>query len=307
MSFIKNLQKNINKISEGYFANWTPDMPISVGDYGYINGYRFTRDGNIDRYLTDVGIQSIRSETATFEKKDGLTVRARCAAEGDTAAGSAKLELKFGAEGAFLYHLKDLTNIQFKERREAFEKLGKLILSEKLKWKNDYVLVTEVKQAGLALVLVADSANAEMEIECSSEEPTENLASAVGGIRYSRDSDRVIRYEIEQNTTLLFRVVGFTEVPPGGGPNGPLSGMMARLRTWFGEELPKPESIYLRDYVESEKVVEGEFELPNSKLVKLCQKIEDIESFIEKSEKGVRLDFEPTIEKVQIGKRQMYG
>jgi len=308
MSFIKNLQKNINKVTEGYFANWTPDMPIVVGDYGDISGYRFTRDGNISRFIKDIEIEEIRSETATLEKKDGLIVKTGGGAEMDAGIGTAKLDLKFGSEGSFLYHLKDLTNIQFKERREAFEKLGALILSEKLRWKDDYVLVTEVKQAGKAVVLVADSANADMEIECSSEEGSPaNLANAVGNINYLRDSDRVVRYEIDQNTSLLFRVIGFTEVPPGGGPNGPLSQMMAKIRSLYSDELPKPELIYLQDYVETDSVTEGTFILPNRESITLSQKVEDIESFIQKSEKESTLDEEVTIEKVQINQRQMYG
>lgn len=308
MSFIKSLQKNINKVTEGYFANWTPDMPISVGDYGDIHGYRLTRDGNISRYVKDVEIEKVRLETASFEKKDGLIVTTQGSAEGDASLAKAKMDLKFGSEGAFLYHLKDLTNIQFKERREAFEKLGTLIISERLKWKDDYVLVTEVKQAGKALVLVADSANAEMEIECDSKEASSiNLASAVGNINYSRDSDRVVRYEIDQNTSLLYRVIGFTEVPPGGGPNGPFSLMMAKVKAWFGEELPEPESIYLRDYVESESTTEGTFSLPNGESVRLCQEREDIDSFIEKSERENTLDEEVTIEEIQVGQQQMYG
>jgi hypothetical protein len=308
MSFIKKLQKNINKVTEGYFANWTPDMPISVGDYGDIHGYRLTRDGNISRYVKDVEIEQVRSETATFEKKDGLIVTTSAGAQGDAGIGKEKMDLKFGSEGAFLYHLKDLTNIQFKERREVFEKLGALILSEQIKWKDDYVLVTEVKQAGKAFVLVADSANAEMEIECESQEAsTKNLANAVGNIKYSRDSDRVVRYEIDQNTSLLYRVIGFTEVPPNGGPNGPISQMMAKVREWFGGELPKPESIHLQDYVESENATEGAFLLPNGESIRLCQAIEDIDSFIEKSEKDETLDNDIAIEKVQAGKRQMYG
>lgn len=307
MSFIKNLQKKINRVTEGYFANWIPGSPISVGDYGCIGGYRFTRDGNVGRYITDIKIQSARSETATFEKRDGLIVQAGGSAEGNSAIGKAKFSLKFGSEGSFLYHLKDLTNYQFMERREEFEKLGRLILSGKIKWNDDYVLVTEVKEAGKALVLVADSANAEMEIECFSEDTAvTNLASVVGGINYTRGSDRVVTYEIQQNAPLLFRVAGFTEIPPDGGPNGPVSRAMSRLRSWFGDKLPEPDSIYLSDYVASENVAKGEFRMPNDETIKLCQRVESIESFIESSERRDTHDDNPSIEQIELGKNQMY-
>lgn len=308
MSFIKKLQKNVSKVTEGYFANWTPDMPISVGDYGNVKGYRFTRDGNVSKYIEDIEIEKVRFKTATLEKKDGLIIKTKAVASGDAALGKVRMELQFGSEGSFIYHLKDLTNNQYKNRREAFEKIGKMILSGKLKWKDDYVLVTEVKEAGKALIIVADSANADMEIECAVDNvPEANLASAVGEIGYTRDSDRVTRYEIVQNTPILFRVVGFTEVPPGGGPNSPIGWMMARIREWFREDLPKPEVIYLRDYVEGENIWEGTFELPNGESVTLRQRLEDIESFIEKSEKEDQLEEEMEIKRVQIGQRTMYG
>lgn len=308
MSFIKNLQKNISKVTEGYFANWTPDTPISVGDYGDVKGYRFTRDGNVSRFIKSIEIEKVRSETATLEKKNGLIIKTKATTSGDSSLGKTSLGLQFGAEGSFLYHLQDLTNYQYKERREAFEKIGQMILSGRVKWKDDYVIVTEVKQAGKALVLVADSANADMEIECTVDDIQEvNLASAAGKIGYTRDSDRVLKYEIAQNTPILFRVVGFTEVPPGGGPNNPISRMMARVREWFQEDLPKPEIIYLRDYVENKNTLNGTFELPNGESVTLCQKLEDIESFTEKSEKEEELEEEMEIEKVQIGQRTMYG
>ncbi len=308
MSFIKNLQKNVSNVTEGYFANWTPDTPISVGDYGDIKGYRFTRDGNASRYIDNIEIEKVRSKTATLEKKYGLIIQTKAAASTSAPIGKASLSFQFGSEGSFLYHLKDLTNYQYKERREAFEKLGKMILSGKIKWKDDYVIVTEMKEAGNALILVADSANADMEIEYEVENVAEvNLANSIGKIGYTRDSDRVLRYEIQQNTPILFRVVGFTEVPPGGGPSNPISRMMAKIKEWFKEDLPKPDVIYLRDYVESNNELKGTFNLPNGESVTLCQKTEDISSFIEKSEKEDEAEEEWKVERVQFGQRTMQG
>lgn len=305
MSFIKNLQKNINAVTEGYFANWTPDMPISVGDYGDISGYRFTRDGNVSRHLNNIDIDEQQLDTATFEKKYGLSIKNLGKVEESTAIEKTRLRLEFGYDGSFLYHLKDLTNIQFKERQDAFRKLGALILSGTIIWRDDYVLVTEVKQANKALILVADSAKAEMEIECSLEEPVINFARAIGAISYSLDSNRIIRYEIKQNASILFRVVQFTEVPPDGGPKTPISRLMARIREKLSNNLPRPESIYLREYVESEDEAIGEFMLPNSEIIKLSQKFVDIGSFLEISERETILDSDTIIERVPVNQRQI--
>jgi len=307
MSFIKKLQTKISKVTEGYYANWTPDMPIEVGDYGDIGGYRLTRDGNISRFVADMKVEMTRTESATLERKDGILISSSGKAGGDAGIGKGKLGLSFGSEGSFLYHLKDITNNQFKERREIFEKIAPLILSDKISWKDDYVLVTEVKQAGKALILVSDSANASMEVEYSSENGAPvNFVSAEGDVNFSMASDRVVKYEIKQLTPLLFRVIGFVDVPPGGGPAGPLSQIKKKLHSWFGDDLPEPEQINLRDYIENEDSVDGIFEFPNGETITLRQEFVDIESFIQKSEKVSESD-EVEIERVEIGKHQMYG
>lgn len=308
MSFIKTLQTNFNKVTDGYFANWTPDAPIAVGDFGLVGGYRFTKDGSINRFVSDAEIDSTRSETATFEKSDGLSIKKSAGASGNVIASKVKMALRFGGEGSFLYSLKDLTHTQFRERRDAFEKIGKLILSEKVKWNDNYVLVTEVKQAGKALILVADSANANMELECGVDDVVgTDLANALGKIKYVNDSERVTRYEFSQCMPILFRAVSFTAAPPGGTPSA-MSQIMALVRGWFAEGLPKPEAIYLREYVEVPgNTIIGTFEMHDGKTVELHQKAEDISSFIGKGKLAAEFEQALEVESVQIGKKAMFG
>lgn len=308
MSFIKQLQIRINDVMDGYYANWTPDTPISVGDYGYNSGYRFTRDGNVGSRIVDIEIEKKRNETAVLEKVDGVVVRRNAAALGDAALGKVRMDLKFGSEGSFLYHLKDLTTIQYQERKKAFNAIGNLIMSGKLKWEDDYNLVTEVKQAGKALIIVADSANAEMGIECAANDvPEFNLASAVGNINYTLDSARVMKYEIKEDASILYKPIRFTEKPPGGGPNQQISQMMAKIRGWFNGGLPNPELISLRSYLESENISGGTFDLPDSKSITLRQELVDITSFIEENERRNKLVDERTIERVQMFQNKMHG
>ncbi|WP_139166875.1 hypothetical protein [Chromobacterium sphagni] len=287
MSFLKKLQININKVAEGYFANWTPEMPVSVGDYGDINGYRFTRDGNISRYRLNLKIERIRKETASFEKKDGLIVKTQASAESGLGSGNVKLDLQFGEAGSFLYHLRDITNIQFQERRDAFEKIGQLLLSGRIKWKDDYVLVVEVKQAGKAFILVAEGDNVSLQLECNSDIVGNlNLADVAGRVGYVRDSDSVIRYEVSEAISPLYRVVSFAESPPDGGGKLPLGGLVEKIRMWFSDKMPLPETIYLTEYFDRGHSVAGTFTLPNGETVGLCQTVEDAAGFISKSENG---------------------
>jgi len=310
MSFTKNLQKNINKVTDGYFANWTPDMPVSVGDFGLISGYRFTKEGSIKKYIDNnsIDIESIRSETAKLEKKVGLKISKGTSASGSVSSGKIGFSLKFDDDGSFLYSLKDITNNQLKQRREAFEAIGRGILAGRIKWKDEYVFVTEVKQAAKALIIVADSANADMEIECEVDDIIDlNLAEAVGKISYIKNSERVMQYEIEQNTAIFFRAVAFSSNAPDGKPTS-LSIVMKKLQEWFPDGLPKPEAIYLREYTEEGITsFSTTFSLPNEKEITLCQKLVDIVSFFDKNEDENLNDQEIIVEQIQIGQKQMYG
>ncbi len=307
MSFIKNFQIKINKVTAGYFANWTPESPISVGDYGDIKGYRFTRDGNISRFKLELEIDSVRAKTATFKKKEGLVISTSAGASGEAKKQSARLDLKFGAEGAFLYHLADITNNQFKDRQIAFEKIVPLILSNKIKWKDNYVLVSEIKQAGKAFIIVADSANANMQIECKGDVSIEaNLAKAAGDISYTRDSDQVLKYEVEETISPLFRVVAFSGTP-SGGPKGPISKLISLIKSWYYGKLPEPETISLSDYVETEGMTEGTFTFPNGESVRLHQRLESIEGYIQKSENEENGDIEIETIEIDKGQRTMTG
>lgn len=294
MSFVKSLQVNINKVADGYFANWTPDMPISVGDYGFIRGYRFTRDGNVTRYNLDLQLEENHLKTALLEKKDGVIVNAQTMVTGSAGTGKTKLDLQFGDAGSFLYHLKGLTNIQYKDRRSAFEKIGQLILSDRLNWQDDYVLVVEVKKADRAVIIVADSDDAKMEIECDAfNSGSINLADVAGNIGYTRDSDRVLRYETYEPISPLFRVVAFSDQPPGGGSISSVSSAIAKVRSWFVDKMPEPERIFLIHYVESASQITGTFEFPNNKTISLLQNIEDINGLIRKTENS---ELEATLE-----------
>lgn len=65
----------------------------------------------------------------------------------------------------------------------------------------------------------------------------------------------------------------------------PISKMIEIIRSWFAEQLPKPETINLSEYIEIDDLTEGTFTFSNGESVKLCQQIEDIEKYILKSEK----------------------
>ena len=145
MKFIRKLQKNISAVTNGYFANWTPDNPVAVGDYGAIKDFIFIRDGNIKSRIGSLSIESERKDTAVFERKYGVSFYGGVKGRGGLPEGNASLKINFKYKGSFLYHLKAITNNQFKERRVAFEKICTMILSQNIIWLDDYVLITEVK------------------------------------------------------------------------------------------------------------------------------------------------------------------
>jgi len=91
---------------------------------------------------------------------------------------------------------------------------------------------------------------------------------------------------------------------PPIGPDGPISKMMAVIKSWYSDQLPKPETIYLSEYVEKEGVTEGIFTFSNRQSVRLYQKIVDIEKYIQKSENKENDGHKINVETIKIGNSQ---
>lgn len=159
------------------------------------------------------------------------------------------------------------------------------------------------------MIIVADISNADMELQCKAESLEQlNLGNAAGSIGYVKDSNRVIKYEAEENISPLFRVVDFSIDPPEGPPGSPISSFMEKVKGWLGGQLPEPETIYLTEYVEEPGKSIGTFTLPNNHTVVFCQKDVDAEEFLRKSElvaKTVKTGEAVVIETVQINKGEM--
>lgn len=300
MSLIKILQREVSHHVAGFFANWTPDKPLEIGEYGYIKKYVFTKDGSIIRDLGEAKTTESRSPTASLAMGHDVDIEVSPAVSGTAFTGHAKVKarigLTFNSDDAFLYHLEDLTTLQFESRQDIFTKMAKAIFSGHMRWMDDYVLVTEIKKAGKVLVYGSNGHNQSMEIEAEVKDPASlNLASVAGSIGYKRKAVYVAQYEIDETRPALFRLVRFTITPPGGDSRGPISVLLAALKGIFGPNTPRPEGINLRRYTEETGWVKGEFEIQDYGTVTLWQETVDFASLEELSHRQDQLRGGPQV------------
>ncbi len=159
MSFVENIQRRIYA-KTSMFGAWLPTDRLNVGEYGLIRRGRFNREGQ----LRQRGIAFTETRTATVPSKLGFSDRAKFvtknSANAELAAkqvSGALAELSLSGEGAFVYQLEDIVARRIADKESFFQTLFSAILSGKLKWQDEFVLIDEVREAGAATMIVLES------------------------------------------------------------------------------------------------------------------------------------------------------
>jgi hypothetical protein len=155
------------------FANWPPNAPREIGDYGRVNGALFEFFGRLDPEETealgkregpspagyDVMIKSSRSLNSHLSAKAKASV-------GD---GKALLEFKFSSEEGIVFAAPSIKITEI----TSMAALGR-ILNERRRegnWIMDHAVVVQVSAAESATILLSNQADAGMEFEIAADAP----------------------------------------------------------------------------------------------------------------------------------------
>ena len=253
MSFISKLQTGVYQITGKLYANWTPQDPLSLGDIGQISGSRFIKDFNIkDRGFNYVEKLDRQVGSSEFKNEVIIDVDSSIAATSQGAGlgkGNAQVRMKFGCEGAFVYHLADLTYSRFTDRQRLIGDLGKAILSNQLRWLETYVLIDEIRKAERASVIVSDSANADLTFDCTVDTKEEGFLAKVGADFGANIKSTQVIYFLGLKDHALFYHPVQLQFDDGGGP-GPVTAALAKVRELFMGKPIAPESIKMVEYLD---------------------------------------------------------
>jgi len=216
MTYVEHIQQRVYA-NTSLYSMWLPVDRVSVGDYGSIRRGRFNREGNVSQRGIQFKEQVSQSSPSTFGFSDKAKFNARSALGG--AAGpsiGAALEIALSGEGAFVYQIRDVTTKRVEDKASFFRDLFLAILEGRFRWREDFVLVDEIREAGSATLIILESDSGKVVIKgglLTAEESDAPLAR--GEISAAVEHGSVFHVISQKATTPLFnpRRLVFGRIP----------------------------------------------------------------------------------------------
>jgi hypothetical protein len=185
------------------FANWEPDQPVKLGDYGLIRARKFIPVGNI----ADLGIIF---ETTTERTNSNKSF-----------SSDQKMEIKFNGKGEIAGNAKASLDIKFHTKNAVFfnasgcdfmtmknkDTVGKQIEDKYNSgdWNKEHAVVTDLVMSKTTLVVVSSAKDAEITLVAKSPTlKTIELTNAGLNLQATRKSQIGYLIETKKNLTPLF-------------------------------------------------------------------------------------------------------
>lgn len=189
-----------------YFANFPPNNPVKIGDFGYLKNDSFDYEGNVEAVF-NIKIGEIRPGNhadVEFKSKAGVSVRA--SAKGDINASgiadaNAEAIVEFKKANSVFFKA---TGCQIKliEDKTSF---GNQILNlfEENRWKKKFVVVTSIIEARTLNLFISHSENALIKLKANSNLPDVNVFDAGVDCSVVQENGIANKWVAEENTIPL--------------------------------------------------------------------------------------------------------
>ena len=143
------------KEKTGLFATWPVNQPVALGDYGRLEGARFTRVGSLgEKVAKKFGTRKSQGEaemevSASSSRQIGGNVDG--SAEAGVASGDATVKVSFDSEGGFLFVAAGTTVTEV----DDLKKLGDLMREkhDRGEWNADHHVVVQLLTAEKVTIL----------------------------------------------------------------------------------------------------------------------------------------------------------
>jgi hypothetical protein len=215
--YTDEIRKNLRPL----FANWQPDQPVKLGDFGKLQGNIFIRLGSVSQFGITFAERSDSRGTQQFFSSKGTTDvkfnAAGSAPAGGTVNVKANVEINFSSEESVFFNAADCKYSMIADKVALGAEVMKL--KQKDKWKRSWVVVTDVVESGATTLAVSGSSSSSIILEATGNVPNIDLADASVGF-----------------TIKSARNVGFQLVAAKGlTPLIALSQIKSPFPLWFGE------------------------------------------------------------------------
>jgi hypothetical protein len=162
------------------FANWPPNAPREIGDFGRVNGALFEFFGRLDP--KEIGALGSRESPSPagydimIKSTRSLKSHLSAEAKAKVADGKALLEIKFTSEEGVVFAAPSVTITEI----TSLQALGNMLNQRRLKgtWDMDHAVVIQVTKAESATILLSNQEGAGIDFEVAANAPVNSQVVA---------------------------------------------------------------------------------------------------------------------------------
>ncbi|QCO02834.1 hypothetical protein [Azospirillum argentinense] len=157
------------------FANWPPNAPREIGDFGRVNGALFEFFGRLEpEEIAALGSRESQSPAGydiMIKSTRTLNAHVSTEAKAKTADGKALLEIKFTSEEGIVFAAPSVKITEI----TSMPALGRTLNERRLKgnWDLDHAVVVQVCEADSATILLSNQAGAGIDFEVDANAPVD--------------------------------------------------------------------------------------------------------------------------------------
>lgn len=177
------------------FGVWEPGFPVQLGDYGVMVGNIFVQLGNISEFaeLKKFKLKYRKDDTKDekfFTSQKGVQFELKPQVSGNIKGVkvNASLEVTFSKENGVFFNGAECVFEMIENKYELGQKLLEIHKKDKLKWKREFVVVTDRVITKRALILVSTSSDFSITLEADANVPVIDLAKASLGLKVSKQN-----------------------------------------------------------------------------------------------------------------------
>jgi hypothetical protein len=186
------------------FANWEPNRPIALGDYGRLDGDWFDRLGSLSEFQVEWTTSVSADGLSHFKFTSSDSVEVEANARGKGCNTRANVEVSFGRGMAVFMDAAGCTYESLADKRQLGDRLLKLQDFDR-KW----VVVTDLVRAERLIVAISANSNARITFEADASVKQIDLADGKLRLKTNRQTSIGYLVDAEKGRIPLLSLCGF--------------------------------------------------------------------------------------------------
>lgn len=219
MSSAQEQYTNEMKKRFGYYATWNPGLPLSLGDFGVLEGNIFRKISNLTEINLNFEIEEDPNESDLEHNSHGnISIKTKVAGSASIPNSSlsindAGLIIEFGKENSTLFKATHTVSPTIKDVLKIGATIIKLFKAGK--WDKNWVVITELVVAKTSTIIISNSSNGLIELKANANVDAVSFDLADAAFNFSVSSSRGLETKIISGSGLtpLFRIMGIKAFP----------------------------------------------------------------------------------------------